>query len=73
MNFHFIVEEDEDGFFVAECPMLPGCVTQGKDMDELKKNIQEALTLWLETADAIAVEQAEKEHKSAIPMKLCFA
>ena len=73
MDFHFIIEPcDEDGWFVAECPMLPGCVTQAKNMEDLSKNMKEALMLWLETADAIAVEQAQREHKSAISMKLAF-
>ena len=33
----------EDGYIVAECPALPGCVSQGKTRDEALKNIQEAI------------------------------
>jgi predicted RNase H-like HicB family nuclease len=33
----------EDGFIVAECPSLPGCVSQGKTKDEALKNIKEAI------------------------------
>ena len=31
MLFHVTVDKDEEGWFVAECPALPGCVLQGKD------------------------------------------
>ena len=33
----------EDGYIVAECPSLPGCISQGKTRDEALKNIQEAI------------------------------
>ena len=38
----------EDGFIVAECPSLPGCVSQGKTKDEALKNIKEAIEGILE-------------------------
>ena len=56
-----LVEKDEDGFFVVECPMLRGCYTQGKTIDEALKNIHEVIELCLE-------EQKEEivEHLDAI-------
>ena len=41
-------EVDEDGMFVAECPALPGCVSQGRSIEEAKANIIEAIELSLE-------------------------
>jgi len=38
----------EDGFIVAECPSLPGCVSQGKTRDEALNNIKEAIEGILE-------------------------
>ncbi len=38
----------EDGYFVAECPALPGCNSQGKTRDEALANIREAIAGWLE-------------------------
>ena len=38
----------EDGYFVVECPALPGCVSQGKTRDEALANIREAIAGWLE-------------------------
>ena len=35
MKYRVLIEQDEDGFFVAEVPALPGCVSQGETMDEL--------------------------------------
>ena len=43
-----LVEQDEEGIFVAECPSLPGCVSQGKNREEALKNIKEAIELYLE-------------------------
>jgi len=38
-----LVEKDKDGFFVVECPLLQGCYTQGKTLDEALKNIHEVI------------------------------
>ncbi len=40
-----IVEKDEDGFYVVECPVLDGCYTQGSSLDEALKNIREVIDL----------------------------
>lgn len=42
-----IVERDEDGFYVVECPFFEGCYSQGKTLDEALKNIREVITLIL--------------------------
>ena len=55
MVFHVTLEEDEDGWIVAECPALPGCATQGKDQQEALVNIKEAITAWLWAEDQKAV------------------
>ena len=47
MIFHVILEKSEDGWIVAECPALPGCVSQGHDEQEAIENIKEAITAWL--------------------------
>ena len=49
-QFKIIIEQDEDGFFVASAPALPGCHTQAKTLPELKKRIQEAIALCLAEA-----------------------
>jgi predicted RNase H-like HicB family nuclease len=43
-----LIERDEDGFFVVECPVFTGCYTQGKTMDEALKNIEEVIELCME-------------------------
>mgnify|MGYP003575623462 FL=1 len=37
------VSSGEDGYIVAECPTLPGCVSQGKTREQALKNIREAI------------------------------
>ena len=48
MKYRIIIEEDEDGAFVAECPSLPGCISQGKTRKEAVDNIQDAIRGYLE-------------------------
>jgi len=47
MIFHVTLEAAEDGGIVAECPALPGCLSQGRDETEALDNIREAITGWL--------------------------
>jgi predicted RNase H-like HicB family nuclease len=49
MTFKIVLEPGEDGWIVAECPSLPGCVSQGRTETEAIGNIREAIQLWLET------------------------
>ena len=46
MRLRVIIEPDED-VYTAYCPELPGCVTNGKSIEEAKKNIKEAIELYL--------------------------
>lgn len=47
-NLPVIIEKDEAGFYVAECPVFSGCYTQGKTLDEALENIKEVIDLVLE-------------------------
>jgi predicted RNase H-like HicB family nuclease len=47
MNHKVILTEYKSGWIVAECPELPGCVSQGRDETEAMANIREAITAWL--------------------------
>jgi predicted RNase H-like HicB family nuclease len=46
------IEQDEDGYFVAEVPALPGCLSQGKTKEEAALNIKEAIEVWLESMES---------------------
>ena len=48
MKFTITLERDEDGIWVAECPSIPGCISQGKTRTEAEANIREAIALCLE-------------------------
>ena len=48
MKFAVVVERDEDGYYVASVPELPGCHTQAKTLDELMKRVREAIEVYLE-------------------------
>ncbi len=63
MIFHVTLEQAEDGWIVAECPALPGCVSQGKDEKEALDNIKEAITAWLWAEDQKAVSALSKQQR----------
>jgi predicted RNase H-like HicB family nuclease len=44
-----ILRHGEDGYWVVECPSLPGCVSQGQTKAEALANIKEAIEGWIET------------------------
>lgn len=48
MKFATIVDRDEDGMWVIECPSIPGCVGQGRTREEALENIREAIAGCLE-------------------------
>ena len=49
MKFRITIEQDEDGMFIAECPSLPGCISQGRTRAEALENIQDAIQGYLES------------------------
>jgi predicted RNase H-like HicB family nuclease len=48
MKFGVVVEKDEDGYYVASVPELPGCHTQAKTLDKVMERIKEAIQACLE-------------------------
>jgi predicted RNase H-like HicB family nuclease len=52
MKYRVILEQDEDGVFVAEVPALPGCISQGATRAEALTNAQEAIEAYLESLKA---------------------
>ena len=57
MKYRVLIEQD-DGMYIAECPSLPGCISQGKTRKEALLNIQDAIKGYLESL---------KKHKEPIP------
>jgi predicted RNase H-like HicB family nuclease len=51
MLSHIPLEVAEDGWILAGCPALPGCVSQGRDEKEALENIKEAIIAWLWAED----------------------
>jgi len=66
MLFHVTLEHAEDGWLVAQCPALPGCVSQGKDEREALENVKEAITAWLWAEDQKAFSALPQEARSEL-------
>jgi predicted RNase H-like HicB family nuclease len=52
VKYRVLIEQDEDGVFVAEVPSLPGCVSQGETRAEALENVREAIAVYLESLEA---------------------
>ena len=48
MKFTVTIDRDEDGVWIAECPAIPGCVSQGDTKEQALENIKDAIKLCLE-------------------------
>lgn len=60
MNVKVVLERGEDGYYVAHCPALRSCWSQGQTRDEALRNIREAIELYLEP-DPARLPQDEHE------------
>jgi antitoxin HicB len=49
MKYRVLIEQDEDGVFVAQVPSLPGCISQGQTRGEALENAREAIAAYLES------------------------
>jgi predicted RNase H-like HicB family nuclease len=61
MTFKVIIERGEDGYFVAHCPSLKSCWSQGRTREEAILNIQEAIELYLEPPPQQLMEDDRRE------------
>ncbi len=66
MTFHITLEAAEDGWIVAECPALPGCVSQGRDEEEAIANLREAVTAWMWAEDQKAPKTMPADRQSLL-------
>ena len=62
MKFHITIFQDEDSVFIAECPSIPGCVSQGKTEEEAVSSIQEAIKECLDV-------RAERDMPLTVPIR----
>jgi len=61
MKFKVVITTGEDGWYIAECPALPGCVSQGKTIDQALENIKDASQGCVEVRNERAVQVVERE------------
>jgi predicted RNase H-like HicB family nuclease len=67
MKLVVTIEPDEDGVFIAECPAIPGCVSQGATEEEALANIKEAIQLCLEVRAERGMPLMVSTHEVEIP------
>ena len=70
MRYRILIEQDEDGIFVAECPELPGCISQGKTRIEVLVNIKDAIKGYLESVKKHPEEFVYKGTKEIMAVRI---
>jgi len=56
LTFTVLIEQDEDGYYVATVPALKSCYTQAKTLEELYPRIKEVIELCLEEQEPVAMK-----------------
>ena len=65
LQFKVLIEQDEDGIYIASVPELPGCYTQGKTLEETRERIKEAIEVVLESDKDLKEEKLESPSSSS--------
>jgi len=66
MQLKVVITKGEDGWYVVTVPSLPGCISQGLTIKEAKKNIKEAISLWLEPDEDIVPREGARVVEVAV-------
>jgi len=61
LQFKVLIEQDEDGVYVASVPELPGCYTQGKTLEQVRDRIKEVIELILESDKKLVNEKVKQK------------
>ena len=67
-TLHVFLHKGEDDWIVAECPAIPGCISQGRTREEAVKNIQEAIELCIENQKAEGWKLADEYEVISLPV-----
>lgn len=65
LQFKVLIEQDEDGWYVASVPELPGCYTQGKTVEQARERIKEVIELVLESDKDLREEKLASPKSSS--------
>lgn len=69
LAFDVVVQKDESGGYIAFVPSLPGCHTQGETLEELLKNVEEAIELYLGTLEKDEKSEALRAAQSILGLQ----
>lgn len=74
LNYSVVFEEDPVGGYAVWVPELPGCASQGETLDEAKRNVEEAIKLYLEDASSDVILEARGYNRQFIvPVSVSFS
>ena len=68
MKFLFTLYRDEDGVYIAECPSIPGCVSQGETPEDAENNIREAIKECLAVREELGLPLTVATHEVEVPV-----
>ncbi|WP_375494150.1 type II toxin-antitoxin system HicB family antitoxin [uncultured Nostoc sp.] len=62
-RFNVILDRDEDGVWIVECPSIPGCISQGQTREEALENIKDAIAACLEVRAELGLPLTVETHQ----------
>ena len=70
MEYTAIIEKTPSGWYIAQCEQVPGAMTQGKTIDEVKENLKEAIELVLNAEKELCIKRYKNEGIKFIRRKI---
>jgi predicted RNase H-like HicB family nuclease len=67
-RFPVTIYQDEEGWYVVECPVIPGCMSQGETKEEALQNIQEAIQLCLQVRREKGMPRTIESQEVEVPI-----
>jgi len=74
LQYNAVFQEEKDGGFSVWVPSLPGCCSQGDNLEQATSNIKEAIELYLEeTPEKLKFPDESKEKQFLVPIRIAYA
>ena len=72
MEYTAIIEKTPSGWYIAQCEQVPGAMTQGRTLEEVRENIKEAILLVLEAEKEVCIKGYKSEGRKFIRRKIAM-
>jgi predicted RNase H-like HicB family nuclease len=72
MEYTAIIEKTPSGWYIAQCEQVPGAMTQGRTLEEVRENLKEAIALVLDAEKELCIKRYKSEGRKFIRRKIAM-